>query len=76
MGLTRAECANMGSVTLQISIDGRATRLRRAWMEGRPGSVTDIYDLALLHAESVLRAHNVDGPLHDGQLRLFDVGGV
>lgn len=63
MGLTRTECGNMSDTLLQVSIDGRVHRLREAWEEGRPGSLTDVYDLALLHTEAVIRGFGAGGPL-------------
>lgn len=53
----------MNDTLLQVSIDGRVHRLRNAWADGRPGSLTDIYDLALLHTEAVMRGFGAGGPL-------------
>lgn len=70
MPLTRTECGEMSDTMLQVSIDGRVHRLREDWSEGRPGKLTDIYDLAVLRAEYELRVGEVLGPLI--QLRLID----
>lgn len=76
MGLTRAECANMSDTMLQVSLDGRIHRLRSAWEQGDPGSLSDVYDLAVLHAEHVIRGHCPAGPMPAAQLELPGVKAV
>lgn len=61
MGLTRAECACMADGALQVAIDGRRSRLRFQWSRGMSGAIADVYDLALLLAESEVRGYAVKG---------------
>lgn len=68
MALTRNECGRMTDGALQVSIDGRRSRLRHDWDRGRPGALTDIFELALLLVESELRGYRVRGPLIADQL--------
>lgn len=74
MSLTRAEAAGMRDCMLVIASDRLRGRLRKAWDRGQPGSLTDLYDLAVIYAESVLRGVPLPSPMLPGQLTL-DIAG-
>lgn len=63
MPLTRNEVGQMSDTILQVVLDGCVHRLRSEWADGRPGKLSDVYDLALLHTETVIRGTQAGGPL-------------
>lgn len=69
----RREIEAMSDVALQIAFDGAASRLASDWARNMPGRLSDVYDVALLHAEAAIRARPLAAPMPHGQLSLFDL---
>lgn len=70
---SRQEIANLSDTALQIAFDGAAGRLQNDWAHGAPGRLSDVYDVALMHAEAAIRARRLDAPPMPGQLRLLEL---
>lgn len=55
---------------LLVAADRIRGRLAESWRRGQHGSLTDVYDLALIYAESVVRGVPLPTPMMPGQLVL------
>lgn len=73
--LSRREIGQMNETALLLAADGARYRLSEDWRRGRPGKIADLYDLALVYGEFVMRGLPCPAPLLPDQLvleRLFD----
>lgn len=70
---TRQEMANMTDTELQVAFDGCCRRIRNAWDRGEPGKVSDVFEIALMVQEGVLRDRRLAPPPPDGWMRLFEL---
>jgi len=68
--MTRAEAACMSEAAMLIAADRLRGRLREDWQRGAPGKLSDVYDLAVIYAEAVVRGIPVPAPMLPGQLEL------
>lgn len=55
MQITRQEAMNLSDVALVIAWDGLCGRLRKHWMRGQRGSLSDVYSLAVIETEAAIR---------------------
>ena len=70
--MTRAEIAELSTTELRVIADGLRRLLSSSWSRGESGSLTALYDLALLHTEATYRGAQI-GPLRpDSWLSLFE----
>lgn len=70
--MTKAEAYALSDNELSCAADRCRLSLRRAWENGFPGNLTDLYDLAVLHAEASVRGTWLRPLTPVGWLRLFD----
>jgi hypothetical protein len=68
--MTRHECASLTTTELQVAADRLRGNLRRAWQRGEAGSLTDLYDLALVTTEANLRSEHLRPYSDPNQLAL------
>lgn len=75
MSLSRSEVGAMEWTMLLIVSDRLRDRLLHDWDRGRPGKLTDLYDLAIVYSEAVVRGRPLPAPRLPGQLE-FDLAGA
>lgn len=63
----------MSGTAMLIAADRLREGLRKDWHAGRPGSLTAIYDLAVIYGEAVVRGFPLPAPMLPGQLQLFEL---
>lgn len=68
--LTRTEIMHMSDTALRCAYDRVSACIDHDWHRGQPGSLTDVYDLALLRLEADLRALPLSPVRLPGQLSL------
>lgn len=73
--MTRADASALTDLELTVCLDRCRMTLARAWERGEPGSLSDVYDMALIYTECAIRG-GIPRPLTPkGWMPLFEVPG-
>jgi len=70
--MTRSEIGRLSTTELRVVADGLRRLLMRSWERGEAGSLTALYDLALLHTEANSRGASIGALKPDSWLSLFE----